>query len=226
MRISRKIIAAIALCGTVGLTGTANATAVIESGDAGQLPGAAQDITGVAATSISGALVVTGDAKSGFTGDVDMYAIHIGDTGAFSATVTLLPDAGFYDSQIFLFDSAGIGVLTNDDGVGIGLRSSIPIGSLAGPAGLYFLAISDWNNDPVSADGRIFPDTFSGVWGPTGSGGALPISGWNNDIWDPETGRYTIALTGVTAAVPEPATLAIFGIGLVGLGFMRRRRAA
>ena len=27
-------------------------------------------------------------------------------------------------------------------------------------------------------------------------------------------------------AIPEPATLAIFGAGLTGLGFMRRRRAA
>ena len=27
-------------------------------------------------------------------------------------------------------------------------------------------------------------------------------------------------------SVPEPGTLALFGIGLVGLGFMRRRKAA
>ena len=26
--------------------------------------------------------------------------------------------------------------------------------------------------------------------------------------------------------VPEPTTLAVFGVGLVGLGYMRRRRAA
>lgn len=34
------------------------------------------------------------------------------------------------------------------------------------------------------------------------------------------------AVFGVSNAVPEPGTLALFGIGLVGLGYMRRRRKA
>ncbi len=39
-----------------------------------------------------------------------------------------------------------------------------------------------------------------------------------------------LSLTGVpnvpAAPVPEPATLGIFGVGLAGLGWMRRRRKA
>lgn len=37
---------------------------------------------------------------------------------------------------------------------------------------------------------------------------------------------YTIQVIGSTATIPEPGTLALFGLGLAGLGFARRKRAA
>ena len=37
---------------------------------------------------------------------------------------------------------------------------------------------------------------------------------------------YNITSISPVSAVPEPSTLALFGLGLVGVGFMRRRNAS
>lgn len=49
---------------------------------------------------------------------------------------------------------------------------------------------------------------------------------WSNDsVGFPGTqGHFLLEGTGVSAAVAEPATLALVGLGLAGLGFARRKR--
>jgi hypothetical protein len=165
------------------------ALAVPEIGDAGDLPLIAQE-PGPAGTltSIEGA--------SSSTGDRDMYKVCLRGGGTFSATTV---DRAGFDTQLFLFDSQGLGVYANDDALG-SLQSLLPAGHLLTPqaAGVYYLAVTPFNWDPHSDTGPIFPT--GNVVGPTDTYGALPISGWSADD-QLEGNAYTIALEGTRSCV-------------------------
>jgi hypothetical protein len=150
--------------------------------------------------------------------------------------------SSIFDSDLFLFDSAGMGVAANGDtSLAAGeTNATIPLGSVAGPAGIYFLAVASFPDHPVSPGGDIFPDllTFSAdgeVVGPTGPGGASAISDWigDDDGFAPITaGAYEIQLQGAefaqtAAVVPEPASFALFALGsTIACGVYRRRQRA
>ena len=173
----------------------ASAAPVAEVGDAGDLPATAQDVTGTGPLdSISGTIEPASDK--------DVYRICLTGGQTFSATTV---GGATIDTQLFLFDSAGLGVYANDDTQDGVLQSTLPSGGLSpSEPGVYYLAISTWNYDPVSSEGLIFPDEpITAVVGPTGPGGGVPISGWQGDPGDP--GPYTITLTGATFC-PAPTT--------------------
>ncbi len=73
-------------------------------------------------------------------------------------------------------------------------------------------------------DNTIGTDCATGTWGAgsTGySGGGLSFDTGANTVVD--TGGNVVSVPG--AAIPEPVTLALLGVGLGGIGFSRRKRA-
>ena len=207
------------LAGTIcyGLSASVAQAVMIdeESPDAGELVTTAQDTTGVGASldSISGSLINLGTTADPVD-DVDLYKIMITDPAAFSVTVTASL-SGNNDAMLYLFDSAGIQVLVDDDGSG-SLLPQFNAGALAGsPVGDYLLAFNLFITNPD--DVASTPPTLN--------------SGWFRDPIPYQEGPYTLNLTGVSTAaetppVPEPEILALFGLGLAGLGLARRRTQA
>ena len=210
-RMAGTFVAAVLMAASLARAGP-----VTEGGDAGDLPGVAHATGSGVVPSITGSI--------GSTTDADMYALYLPSPAAFSATTVGTPTLG--DTQLFLFNAAGYGVVANDDHSGGGtLLSTIPVGSVTGSAGLYYLAISRYDRDPRSAGGLIFPSSpFTGVHGPTGPGGGSPITLWGGTS---QVGGYTIRLTGAEGSatvVPLPGALCLGAVLLGTTGLVRRFR--
>ncbi|MDJ0939802.1 MAG: PEP-CTERM sorting domain-containing protein [Woeseiaceae bacterium] len=109
----------------------------------------------------------------------------------------------------------GIDTLTNDDSN----NSLLPYGSIFVVDDLFNVITVDMCSDVCNGVGEDWPEFFVG------------LDGWNASI-TPEgeccvaidefpTGSWSNAMS-----VPEPGTLALLGIGLVGLGLRRRSKKA
>ena len=138
------------------LLGAPLASAVTEAGDAGDLPATAQDLSAQGVVEIDGAFATPTD--------VDVYRLCLPGGGTFSASTV---GGTTVDTQLFLFDSSGLGVYGNDDEGGL-RQSTLPAGHALTPhvAGDYYLAVAPFNRDPFSVGGPIFPPQ-STVVGPT-----------------------------------------------------------
>lgn len=192
-----------------------------QQGGAGSLPQTAQKVLGTGLlTCITGRLTSVAVADGG-TDLEDMYLIRIDQPMIFSAqtVVAPMPPAGpgdivAFDTQLWLFQVCGFGLLGNDDDpcereIGfsfIGNASNDGTGIVVTEPGLYLLAISIFDNDPVSDQGPIFDQQSRiEISGPDGNGGGGSISGWTRTPVGelPEVDQYyRINLTGCTYVAP------------------------
>ena len=214
--------------------------------DAHNLPTAAETLPATAAslTSITGTILL----GTQNTSEEDVYRIYISNPAAFSATTNaniIRTGAGQnnFDTQIFLFNSNMQGVLENDDtagggsGGGTAVESTIPAGSLSGPAGYFYLAIagaetlpSSSPDNPPAGGNSIFPNTQEdgGNGYQTTTVATAKFAGvFNayNSTANP-SGNYLINLTGATFAAPEPSSIALMAAGAAGAAgvYLRRKR--
>lgn len=193
----------------------AQAATFTEIEDAGETLSTAQDISSgpVPLKSISGTLA----------GDADLFEISLTGGQTFSAKTV---GGASFDTQLFLFDSAGKGVYGNDD-AGSSKQSTLAKGRFSpAESGSYYLAVSGFDYDPVSDGGEIFPDfpdvSFNKLAKPTSSGGESPLSGFDGAKLD-NGGSYTIALSGAEP-VPEPSSvLGTLALGACGLGYLLKK---
>lgn len=199
-----------------------------EIGDAGQTLGGAQS-TGV----VSGNSLTTIFGTLSGQNDADLFVFMITAPTTFSAsTMNTLTMTSGLDTALFLFNSMGVPIYTNDDANGTTVQSTLPAGTsftMTLSPGTYYLGISLTGNEPMNSNGQLLFAPFPGgnstaVRGPASGLNPNTLANFTSGSFA-QTGGYQIDLTSsATSAVPEPSTTALVAASVAGLFLVWKRR--
>jgi PEP-CTERM motif len=199
----------VGLTGETALCGTNNCTATSADGASGL----AGNTTGTAVTSGTGISGITFGSREFFL--IGVFLTNAAPTpGTQPATVTYVNGSGGYDpdGRANWFDSSTTYAIGQSFYVGDGKTGLCPTAgaACAGTTQTWYV--------PPTATALYLGFADGGSTGPfSGAFGAY------ND----NSGGFTVNIntSGLTAGTPEPSTLTMLGLGILGLGFLRKRLA-
>lgn len=163
---------------------------------------------GTTGCSINGNVVasVTTNLSSTLQGDITLTPITSGTgAGGFSASLDLAALAGTSSTLNFML-AAPAGFNLTDLSVGI----------TGGTGAILNLTAANGLNVTATTGGSVLNPTFSGV-------GSLNLNG-TLTVMAGATGTATLTVTPSLTPAPEPPSLSLFAIGLLGLGVVYGRR--
>ncbi len=203
------------LPGGSAFSASANRSAVIASGYVDPLLGAL-----VGDTVYGGAYGVRIEDTStgGLVSVISQKVTNYTDPSIFFAWKAVLQNGGHDDNESAIFQlvlrdlTTGVDVISRSYNAGAGGGGVDPRFSLQGN---YFYT-ANWQIEALTIDASLSGHDFeltvlAADCDPTGHLGYAYLDGFGARIPDP---------------VPEPATIGLMGLGLLGLGFARRRKAA
>lgn len=215
---------AVGLCLAVGLATPAYATVIVSQSHDPDLPGKFSNF-------------VTGDPAHqqvadnfGLAGPVTLTALSWAgqyDTEQTSLTNPVQFRIRFFEDDgglpastaLSIVDVAVTGTPTGtsfDGSPWLAYSTALPLLSLT--AGDYWVSILEFDTQTPAAGGSQW------LWGRSdNSSVASAVRGTETEDWAASGGNMAFTLEG-RGAVPEPAALGVFGIGLLGLAAFRRRR--
>ncbi len=219
-----RMAAGVGLC--LALAMPAGATVIVDQAHDATLPGKFSNYVG--------ALETNQQAADNFSLFDDATLTSLSWVGQYDVEQTALTNP--VDFRIYFFADAGglpgsVPVITVDapaTGVATGgsfdsspwLAYSIALPSLFLSSGEFWISILEYDTQTPDVGGSQW------MWGRASLSGSSATRSGDVDTWMITGSNMAFTLEGTAAGVPEPASLALFGLGILAVRSVRRRARA